>query len=160
MAGRKPINSKLKLVTGKKGRGINEKEPQFENVIPDCPLDLDEVGKATWNETSKLLYDAGVLTIADGRTLAIYCRIWSQIVLLSAELKSATDYMAYDIKINDDTGEEIKVNAKTNPLCVRLENLYGEYRAYSALLGVDPANRGKIKTVSKTEQKKTARFFG
>ena len=161
MTGRKPISTALKLVTGKKGRGINQNEPKFENKIPKCPLELDEVGQAMWKEKSKLLYEAGVLTEADGQTLAMYCHIWSQIVLLSREIKSANDYIAYDIKINSDTGEEIKVNAKTNPLCVRLECLYAEYRAYSALLGQDPANRGKIKTIGNppTEKKGKGRFF-
>jgi P27 family predicted phage terminase small subunit len=162
MRGRKPTSTALKIVTGNPGhRPLPEGEPEFKNEIPKCPLDLDPVGKNTWKEKSKLLFDAGVLTEADGETLAIYCRIWSQIVLLSAELKTPADYMAYDIKINEDTGEEIKVNAKTNPLCVRLENLYSEYRAYSALLALDPANRGKIKTGNKPQKEKTGkeRFF-
>lgn len=162
MRGRKPTNSAIKLVTGNPGhRPLPEDEPKFKSKIPKCPLALDEVGKATWKEKAKLLYDAGVLTEADGQTLAVYCRIWSQIVLLSAELNSVESYIAYDIKINEDTGAEIKVNAKTNPLCVRLENLYGEYRAYSALLGLDPANRGKIKTGKNNDGKKTGkeRFF-
>lgn len=163
MRGRKPINTAIKLVTGKPGRGmpLPEDELKFESKIPDLPLLLDVVGKAKWDEKSELLYAAGVLTEADGETLSIYCWIWSQIVMLSAELKTPADYIAYDIKINEDTGDEIKVNAKTNPLCVRLEKLYGEYRAYSALLGLDPANRGKIKTGRKGEGKKTGkeRFF-
>jgi P27 family predicted phage terminase small subunit len=162
MRGRKPTNTAIKLVTGNPGhRPLPEDEPLFQSKIPPCPLALDKIGKKTWDEKAKLLYDAGVLTEGDGETLAIYCRIWSQIVLLSAELKTPLDYMAYDIKINEDTGEEIKVNAKTNPLCVRLENLISEYKAYSALLGLDPANRSKIKTGKKVEGKKTGkeRFF-
>lgn len=162
MRGRKPTNTAIKLVTGNPGhRPLPENEPKFKNKIPECPLCLNEAGRAKWEEKSKLLFDAGVLTEADGETLAMYCWIWSQIVMLTAELKTHADYMAYDIKINEDTGDEIKVNAKTNPLCVRLESLYAEYRAYSALLGLDPANRGKIKTGKKVEGEKTGkeRFF-
>lgn len=161
MAGRKPIPTALKLVTGKKGRGINKKEPKFTLKIPKCPLKLDKVGRATWEEKAKLLSDAGVLTEADGNTLSLYCHIWSQIVMLTAELKTPQDYIAYDVKINEDTGQEIKVNAKTNPLCVRLENLYTEYRAYSALLAQDPLNRGKIQANPKTNKETDGkeRFF-
>ncbi len=162
MRGRKPTSTAIKLVTGNPGhRPLPEDEPQFQAAIPKCPLALDKVGQAKWKEKSKLLFNAGVLTEADGETLAIYCWIWSQIVILTAELKTHADYMAYDIKVNEDTGDEIKVNAKANPLCVRLENLYSEYRAYSALLGLDPANRGKIKTGKKNDGKKTGkeRFF-
>ena len=127
-------------------------------------MQLDEVGRREWGIKSQLLHDAGVLTEVDGNTLALYCRIWSQIVILSAEIGTVADYIAYDIKINEDTGEEIKVNAKTNPLAVRLESLYSEYRAYSALLGLDPVSRAKIKADppggEKQKGKGTERFFG
>lgn len=162
MRGRKPTATAIKLVTGNPGRyPLPEDEPEYKIEIPICPLELDEVGRATWGEKSRLLYEAGVLTEADGETLAIYCRIWSQIVLLAKELKTPLDYIAYDIKINQDSGEEIKVNAKTNPLCIRLENLISEYKAYSALLGLDPSSRGKIRTGRKVERKKEGkeRFF-
>jgi len=161
---RNPTPTALKIVTGNPGkRPLNTKEPRFKNSIPPCPMDLDEVGTREWKNKSRLLHDAGVLTEVDGNTLALYCRIWSQIVLLSAEIGTVADYIAYDIKINEDTGEEIKVNAKTNPLAVRLESLYAEYRAYSGLLGLDPVNRGKIKAEKpesgKKDKKSAERFF-
>ena len=161
MRGRKPIPKSLKLLTGNPGhRPLSDSEPEFQRIIPKCPIKLDKVGRKKWREKSKLLLGAGVLTEADGETLALYCQIWSQIVMLSKELKSTADYMAYDIKVNEDTGEEIKVNAKNNPLTVRLETLYKEYRAYSALLGLDPANRGKIKVNKPSNDKGgKGRFF-
>lgn len=159
MKGRKPTPLALKVLRGNPGRRpLPDSEPAFENIIPKCPIDLDKIGKKTWKEKSKLLHAAGVLTTADGQTLALYCQIWSQIVMLSKELSTVADYMAYDVKINESTGEEIRVNAKVNPLVIRLEALYAEYRSYSALLALDPANRGKIKVDKKPEKKKDCMF--
>lgn len=164
MAGRKPTPTALKLVKGNPGkRPLNTNEPEYKNTIPKCPMKLDSVGSAEWKSKSKLLHESGVLTEIDGNTLAIYCHIWSQIIILTSEINKASDYMAYDIKVNEDTGEEIKVNAKTNPLAVRLESLYSEYRAYSAILGLDPVNRGRIKTAKPKDKAKPEgkeRFFG
>lgn len=160
MSGRNPIPTALKLVTGKKGRGINKKEPVFDPLRSKCPLPLDDVGKKEWSRLSKLLGESGVLTEADLTPLAICCRIWSQIVMLSAELAKPTDYMAFDIIINSDTGDPIKANAKTNPLAVRLDNLYTEYRSYFGLFGIGPVNRCKIQTKEPTSKKDhKERFF-
>lgn len=142
MAGRKPKPTQLKLITGNPGkRPLNQDEPKYCDSIPPCPLDLDEVGRRTWDEKSRIMHDAGVLTEADGHTLALYCRIWSQIVLLAAEVQTPEDYV---------------YNQKAS----RLEKLYAEYRAYSALLGMDPANRTRIKAnpVQKAPESKE-RFF-
>lgn len=159
--GRKPNLTIVKTTTGKKGRGINEQEPVFNVKIPSCPMPLDKVGAKEWKEISKLLFDAGVLTEADKRTLAIYCRIWSQIVLLSEKIQTVNDYISFDIKLNSETGEELSVNCKTNPLAMRLENLLAEHRAYSALLGLDPLNRTRIKASPPAKPKKDGkdRFF-
>jgi P27 family predicted phage terminase small subunit len=159
MKGRKPTATALKLVKGNPGkRPINQDEPQFDVVIPKCPMKLDKVGKAEWDKLSKLLFDAGVLTEVDDRTLAVYCHIWSQIVLLTAEIEKY-GYLSYSEK-STDVGSAM-YEAKANPAAVRLEKLYAEHRAYSAILGLDPANRGKIKVNKKPEPKKDGkeRFF-
>ena len=144
MAGRKPTLSIVKEVTGKKGRGINTAEPVYGAGIPDRPKWLkDKTAIEEWSRVSKLLESAGVLTVADGNSLAMYCYIVSQIALISGQIAD-NGYVAYDIKVNHDTGEEIMINPKTNPLALRLEKYIMELRAYSALFGLDPANRGKI----------------
>ena len=146
---RRPEPTALKLVKGNPGkRAINKNEPAFKNCIPKCPMKLDKVGQKEWNDLSKLLFDAGVLTEVDSRALAVYCRIWSQIVLLSGSLNTIADYIT---------------DGDTNPLTVRLEKLYIEHRSYSAILGLDPANRSKIKvnTPPKPAEKEgKGRFFG
>jgi P27 family predicted phage terminase small subunit len=146
VAGQRPTLSIVKEVTGKKGKGVNTEEPKFDVVIPKCPMKLDAIGKKEWDEVSLLLFNAGVLTEADKRALAIYCRIWSQVVLLSGQLNTAADYI--------DDGD-------INPLAMRLEKLMSEHRAYSALLGLDPLSRTRIKASPPQQPKKDGkeRFF-
>lgn len=92
------------------------------------------------------MFKMGVLTENDANTLSVYCHIITEIRSLSQLIKE-NGYVAYDIKINNDTGEEIMVNPKTNPLVLRLENLIAQYPKYSALFGLDPSSRSKIAAI-------------
>lgn len=162
MAGRNPKPTALKLVTGNPGkRPLNKAEPKYDDGIPICPSWLrDKVARAEWKRLTKLLGDAGVLTVADGNSLAMYCYVVSQIDAITQNI-AENGYVAFDIKINQDTGEEIMVNPKSNPLALRLENYIKELRAYSALFGLDPSTRGKIHAKEPDGKKtdKKERFF-
>jgi P27 family predicted phage terminase small subunit len=162
MKGRKPILSVVKAVTGKKGRiPPSDLEPEYKNSVPTRPSWVrSKYAKSEWDRVTRLLDAAGVLTVADGNSLAMYCYIVGEINNLTGKI-AKTGYLAYDIKINEDTGEEIMVNPKTNPLAMRLENYIKELRSYSALFGLDPANRTKIRTDKKPGQKPEGkdRFF-
>lgn len=149
--GRKPTPTALKIIKGNPGkRPLNKEEPKVKAAIPECPDWLSPEGKAEWDIQSKMLYEMGVLTETDANTLSVYCYIITEIRSLSQKLQEH-GYIAYDIKINHDTGEEIMVNPKTNPLSPRLEKLITEYKAYSALFGLDPSSRSKI-TATKKEK--------
>jgi len=137
MRGRKTTPTALKVLTGNPGhRPLPENEPAFKTKIPKCPLKLNAVGKKTWEQKSKLLFKFGVLTEADGETLASYCLIWSHIVAQSEKIE--------ELK-SDLTGDDTKIEQKMNKCYIRLSDFLNQYKAYSALLGLDPANRGKIK---------------
>jgi len=142
MRGRKPTPTALKIVTGNPGhRPLPENEPEFKAEIPKCPLVLNKVGKKTWADKSKLLFEVGVLTVADGETLANYCLIWSHIVLQSNKLEKLLKK-----EMDSDSG-------KIKNCYVRISDLLTQYKAYSALLGLDPSNRSKIKVNKKPEKK-------
>jgi len=147
MRGRKPTPTALKVITGNPGhRPLPENEPEFKLKIPKCPLKLDAVGKKTWESKSKLLFEAGVLTEADGETLANYCLIWSHIVFQSKELDK---FIKGDLEEND---------SEIGKCYARVINLLNQYKTYSALLGLDPANRSKIKANKKPEKKEDKLF--
>ena len=88
MAGRKPIPTALKLITGRKGRGINKFEPQPVKRMPDPPVTLSLRAKSKWNEIAPMLMRMGVLTEADGLGLAVLCEAYSDYTEARATLKS------------------------------------------------------------------------
>jgi len=142
MRGRKNTPNALKLVTGNPGhRPLNDDEPKFKYTIPECPMELGDVGRKKWDEKSKLLFDAGVMTEGDNDTLAVYCLNWDEI---DSKVKNLR-VMQKEIEKEDDT-KVIESLAKTiNMIEIRLNDLKRLHVTYSALLGLDPANRGKIK---------------
>lgn len=159
MAGRKPIPTQLKLVKGtaRKDR-TNTKEPKLPPGIPECPVWLDDVGRAEFKRTAELLHSAGVLTLGDRDTLANYCHITSQIQKLATEIREQ-DYVVYSEKI-DSRGNEY-MDAKANPRAMRLEKMLSEHRQYSSLLGLNPATRSKIVAEGNDDEKpdKAAKHF-
>jgi len=65
--GRKPKPTSLKLLAGNPGkRKINDSEPHFDLSQPSPPPFLSDDAKVEWGRMSGLLYDAGVMTEADG----------------------------------------------------------------------------------------------
>jgi P27 family predicted phage terminase small subunit len=143
MRGRKATPTALKIVTGNPGhRPLNEDEPKFKEMIPECPLELDEVGKKKWDEKVQLLFDAGVMTEGDNDTLAIYCENWAEIDSRVKDLHEMQRQLKDDAV---DDGIKVALHKNIDTIEIRLNQLKGLHVTYSALLGLDPANRGKIK---------------
>ena len=53
-------------------------EPQPDKGKPRCPSKLNAAEKAIWKHTANVLNDMGVLTIADGGSLARYCQMLAE----------------------------------------------------------------------------------
>src|ERR1700750_2174369 len=78
MAGRRPIPSALKALSGKRDRNPNRgREPKFGG-IPTCPKHFDKAAKAEWRRLSAELAGQGLLTSVDRAALAGYCAAWSR----------------------------------------------------------------------------------
>jgi P27 family predicted phage terminase small subunit len=78
MRGRKPQPTKLKILTGNPGhRRLNANEPIIPTDLPACPDHLDTEAKTKWASVTAVLGTSGLLTQADGDTLAAYCQCWS-----------------------------------------------------------------------------------
>ena len=65
----------LKLSGSWRGR-VERGEPQPRKVIPDCPEWLTGEGRKVWDRMIETLNFMGVLTQADGNSLARYCVTW------------------------------------------------------------------------------------
>lgn len=76
--------SDLPARKGKRGR---KQEPKPEKKAPPCPRRLSKEERAVWKDTVPLLQKMGVLTVADGAMIELYCRIWVEERELSVFLK-------------------------------------------------------------------------
>ena len=158
MAGRKPISSRLKVLTGNPGkRPINQNEPEPPKGIPSMPEWLREfpVAISEWDRESRILDGMGVMTVAEEGILAVRCYLASEIQQMAKDIQKE-GRVAY-ISRMDSVGNEI-MEAKTNPKCVQQPKLITEYRQLGSLLGLDPGSRSKL-SVS-PDQKSNSKFDG
>lgn len=150
MAGRKPIPTTLKLVTGKKGRGINENEPQLEIKIPSCPSCLSAAAKAEWRRVAPILENQGLLAEVDRSALAAYC------VLYARWTKALRN-----IEEQGEVVTSAKGVLQTSPWILIAKSAEKEMRTYAGLFGMSPADRSKVSAIQKQETKSQGkdRFF-
>ena len=118
--------------------------------MPDCPGWLDDVGKKIWDETARLLYNQGVITLLDRGALSLYCNSFS--IFLQARKRLKKDYT-----ITTKTGA-----IKPNPILEVSNKAWEQVLKISKEMGLTPAARAGLGVVSsKREAKKsTGRFFG
>ena len=88
MRGRKPIPTRLKVLSGNPGkRPLNDREPTPMSGGPECPDWLDDEAKAEWLRVSAELQAMGLLSTADRSALAVYCTAWSRWVNAEAQVR-------------------------------------------------------------------------
>lgn len=159
MAGRKPVPTKLKVLTGNPGkRPINRKEPEPPRGIPAMPGWLEDfpVAVAEWRRESEILDGMGILTMAEEGILAMHCYLMAQIQEIAAEINKE-GRVAYTSRM-DSLGNEV-MDAKPNPKAVQIKNMITEYRQIGSLLGFDPVSRVKMATDPKEKEGKYDRLL-
>lgn len=157
MRGRKPKSTKLKILEGNRGkRPINQNEPIPTKGKPRMPswLRAFPVAAKEWKREGKILWDMGILTIAETGLLANRCYLAAQIQEMATEIEKE-GRVAYTSRM-DSLGNEI-MDARTNPKCVQLAKAITEYRQYGSLLGLDAPSRTKFK-VDRRPQTKAEQF--
>jgi P27 family predicted phage terminase small subunit len=100
MRGRRPKPTRLKLLTGNPGkRPLNEREPEPEPSVPDCPPELGPVARREWDRLVGELSKLRILTALDRAALASYCgayALWAeameQIQKYGSMVKSPSGY--------------------------------------------------------------------
>jgi P27 family predicted phage terminase small subunit len=114
------------------GRGMT-KRPKLHTPVtiltslPDCPIDLDDVGRAEWDRYGPILIKAGRLTEESAPAFALYCDTWS------AYLRNAEDVRVKGSTLLSDTkyGKVVKPNpaaaaANANlAVLLRISNEFG-----------------------------------
>ena len=91
MRGRRPKPTALRKLEGNRSkRPFNEREPQPMPGVPEMPC-LSREAAREWKRMVPILLRLGILTIADGPALALYCAAFAHWKQAERELQSSSD---------------------------------------------------------------------
>lgn len=132
---------------------LNKNEPIPQEGMPIMPdwLGSFPVAVGEWQREGEILYNMGILTVADTGAFAHRCYLASEIQQMALEIQRE-GRVAYNVK-TDSLGNEI-ADAKSNPKSIQIKNLITEYRQIGSLFGLDPASRTKL-SIDVGQQKKS-----
>jgi P27 family predicted phage terminase small subunit len=136
MRGRKPKPTRLKLLTGKPGRGLNRNEPQPKPEAPRCPTWLLPRAKKAWKQLAGELSRLGLLTSIDGHGLAVYCQGWAQYEWATKTLLKEGYVVVCAHK---------EQGSKPHPAFRVQSEAIETIRKFSALFGLNPADRSRLR---------------
>jgi P27 family predicted phage terminase small subunit len=140
--GRKPIPLALRIARGLEDKDTNYAEPFVPPGDPIPPDTLDEIGLKEWKRILPTIKAMGILTLADGDALALYCRAYSR-------WKQALSNL-------DDEGMTIigpRLGLIENPSLRIAERAEDAMRRILLEFGLTPASRQRVKptTVKKDD---------
>lgn len=147
--GRKPKSTKQKQLEGNPGkRALNDKEPQPDVAIPDCPPHLQGEARKEWVRITKELEALGVIANIDRAALAMYCAAW-------------LDYL-YASRMVDEEGEVItseKGGKYQNPWVGIRNTAMDRVLRIAVEFGMTPSSRSRIRVETPSEEDKMASFL-
>jgi len=96
MQGRKPIPTAVKELRGNPGhRPLGDREPQPKVGEPPMPSGLSRYAKQAWKRMVPILLDMGVLTVADGDALMLYCEAYASWKTATPKPHSSDSHLRY-----------------------------------------------------------------
>jgi P27 family predicted phage terminase small subunit len=138
MRGRRPIPTRLKLLTGNPGkRPLNEDEPRPEIAAPECPKELGPIARQEWDRLVDELMALGLLTNLDRAALGAYCGAYA----LWAEATEAIQKYGAMIKSPQGFPIQSPYLAIANRQAEIMMRIASEF-------GFTPASRSRISTPS------------
>jgi P27 family predicted phage terminase small subunit len=132
MARKKEVGDKLKILQG---------HDRFLKAVPDvkpilkiwpAPKDLDEGGRALWNEQGSLLVTAKVLTDLDRPAFLLLCRIYDEIDIHRRVL------MEEGMTVASRDGK------KSHPCVKALKDATTQFLRLCEKFGLSPYDRGRL----------------
>lgn len=146
MAGRKPLPSHLKAVTGNAGkRPTNTREPKPRTGVPKCPPHLSKLAKSAWKRIAPELKAMGVLTLADGAGLELLVDAYAQY--------RAADDVIQDKGLTYMTESENGVMHRARPEVAMRSDAWRRVRAMLAEFGLTPSSRSRVSAAGAEEEK-------
>jgi len=145
--GRKPdptVIKKLKGGTKTSHRPMpeNEAQPIVPANLPTAPSYLDEYGEKEWYRVAEILLDCGLLTELDLSALSAYCQAFESWVKAVEKCK--------------EFGNIIKAQSgfpMVSPYYTIKQKESDQMRKWMALFGMSPAERTRVKSNKKSEDK-------
>ena len=152
MAGRNPKPTKLKLLQGNPGhRPLNASEPQPDAGEPIMPPGLSSAAQDEWTAVIPILRKMGVLTVADGATIAGYCQSFAD--WLGAQDDIREHGRLIEEPITNRMGDIVGHRLKKNPALTIANELKKAYRAFASDLGLSPASRTRVHATPGSDDK-------
>ena len=143
----------LKMRNSTRGKYRNPEEPAPEANVPVPPLPLKGEALRIWHYITEVIDDMGVLTVADGLTLARYCKIWVKWDKCETEVEENGSTYEVTTKAGG-TMMRVRPDAQqASKLSDQLLRIEQEY-------GLTAASRASVKAVRKRKGKDKGRFFG
>lgn len=138
---RKPTALKLVQNTHRADRVVEQEAVIQGDVDITPPPEFEGVELLVWQECTKVLTDARILTSADLLQLKNYCQQWAIIEAAAQEIRD------HGVLIDNGSGSKVK-----NPALTAHKEASTAMRSLSATLGLDPGARARI-NVGKLETK-------
>lgn len=155
--GRKPKPTVLRVVTNNPGnRPFNDSEPKIISRTLTPPTGLLPDAQVEWDRVADDLVAAGLITVADLASLAIYCTAFGRWV-------QAERLLAADAKANPATEgltiETSNGNVIANPLLGIRNKAAADLMKAAAELGMTPSARSRVQAAPASKQDPAADFF-
>src|SRR5579859_5538253 len=131
MAGRRPLPTAIKVLTGNPGhRPLNEDEPKPAIEMPEMPKSLSRAARREWHYITRALLKVGLLSGMDGKALAAYCEAYAEWEQACRDVRKwgqlieepVVDKMGHAVMFTDVAGPESAPVIVTKPLVRLKEN--------------------------------------
>lgn len=149
MAGRRPKPLAIKQLEGNPGgRPLNMDEPRAQRGIPEMPKGLRKTARREWGRITVDLDAIGVLTVVDGKALAMYCDAYADWEEAQREcVKKGLWYSEPIVADSGVVGYKHKPAPWFNIKCAAMKMM----KVYLIEFGLTPASRTKLK-IEKPQQ--------
>jgi P27 family predicted phage terminase small subunit len=127
--GRPPRADKSRFFAAREGT----EEPSALEGVPQCPKDLDEVGKKKWKQIVKLLTAMGIITKADKDMMELYCIAHSRRQSAQAMVRKFGDIL-----------KSKQGGLYRSPYLDVVNHASKEMQKLAKSLGLDPMSRKKL----------------
>lgn len=160
----RPKPTALKKLAGNPGHyPLNTEEPTPQQSVPEMPKGLRRSARREWKSITAKLLELGVLTIVDGKALAMYCDAYAD--WQEAQRDCTKFGLVLDAPVLDENNQPIYVGGraltvrKVNPAFTVKNASMKTMKSYLIEFGLTPASRSKLKLPAKPVEDPMAKFL-